>query len=118
VLNSLLTPAEKQTFIAQKLDLTVSSSSGALVGSTPLTLDAKGNWSAILPVTQSPCDIILQFDGQNAARTVVGCVKPVAAVVPPVVVANAPVRFTGGESDNEGDDEGGEREHEGRGERD
>jgi hypothetical protein len=88
VINSLLTLTEKQAFIAQKLDLTVSSSNGTLIGSTPLTLDAKGNWSVVLPVAQSACDIILQFDGQNAARTVTGCVKPVAAVTAPITVAN------------------------------
>ncbi|MDD5227848.1 MAG: hypothetical protein PHN45_01265 [Methylococcales bacterium] len=112
VLNSLLTPAEKQTFIAQKLDLTVSSSSGALVGSTPLTLDTKGNWSATLPVTQSPCDIILQFDGQNAARTVVGCVKPVAVIATPVTVAsNVTNPFKGGEHESDENDEHENNEH-------
>lgn len=119
VLNSLLTPAEKQAFIAQKLDLTVSGSNGALVGSTPLTIDAKGNWSVSLPATQASCDIILQFNGQNAARTVTGCVKPVAAVAVPITVANNSVLFKGGEyEDDDDDDEGNEREHEGRGERD
>ena len=117
VLNSLLSVAEKQAFIAQKLNLTVTASNGVPVGSTTLTLDAKGNWSTVLPVAQTPCDIILQFDGQKAARTVAGCVKPVAMNTAPVIVANSgavnlPVRFTGGES------EGNEREHEGRGERD
>jgi hypothetical protein len=109
VLNSLLTPAERQAFIAQKLDLTVSAKNGALVGSTPLTIDAKGNWSVALPVAQVACDIILQFDGQNAARTVAGCVKPVAVVATPSVVASVPVRYLGGESEG-GEREGGERE--------
>jgi hypothetical protein len=122
VINGLLTPAEKQAFVAQKLDLTVSGSNGALIGSTPLTIDVKGNWAAVLPVTQTPCDIILQFDGQKAARTVAGCVKPVAMNAAPVIVANngavnLPVKFTGGENENE-DDEGNEREHEGRGDHD
>jgi len=114
VINGLLTLAEKQAFVTQKLDLTVSGSNGVLIGSMPLTIDVKGNWSAVLPVTQTPCDIILQFDGQNAARTVAGCVKPVAMNAAPVIVANngtvnLPVRFKGGENEGgDGNDEDGD----------
>ena len=112
VLNSLLTPAEKQAFIAQKLDLTVSSSTGVLVGSNTLTLDAKGNWTTVIPVTQVPCDIVLQFDGQKAARTVTGCIKTVAATTPSAVVANNSMSPFGGENDdNESENEHHGNEH-------
>ncbi len=105
VLNSLLTPAEKQAFIAQKLDLTVSSSTGVLVGSNTLTLDAKGNWTTVIPATQVPCDIVLQFDGQKAARTVTGCIKTVAATTPAIIANNSMSPFGGENDDNESENE-------------
>jgi hypothetical protein len=103
IFNNLLTAAERKNFIAQKLDLTVSDSKGVLVGSTPLTLDEKGNWSVVLPATQATCDIILQFDGQNAARTIAGCIKPVAAVTPVIVANNTPLKSSEN-GEHEGDD--------------
>jgi hypothetical protein len=101
-LNTILTATEKKDFFAQKLDLTVSDKTGVLIGTTPLTLDANGNWSANLPANSSTCDIILQYEGKNAARTVAGCTKPVAAIAPPVTLAN---NSFDGESDDEGDDD-------------
>ncbi len=87
VFNNLLTASERQAFIAKKLDLTVTSGNtgnGALVATTPLKLDSNGNWSVSFPLTpaQMPCDITIQYEGQNAARTVAGCVKPAASVMP------------------------------------
>ncbi len=74
--NGLLTATERNDFIAQPLDLTVTNNSdSALIGTVALTLDVKGNWSATLPIAQNVCDIVLQFDGQNASRKVVGCTK-------------------------------------------
>ncbi|MFI3123731.1 MAG: hypothetical protein QX194_07370 [Methylococcales bacterium] len=105
VLNSLLTAAEKQAFIAQKLDLTVSSSTGVLVGSNTLTLDTKGNWTTVIPATQVPCDIVLQFDGQKAARTVTGCIKTVAATTPAIIANNSMSPFGGENDDNESENE-------------
>jgi hypothetical protein len=87
-LNSILTAAERKDFLANKLDLTVSDKTGVLIGTTPLTLDASGNWSATLPTNSSTCDIVLQYEGKNAARSVVGCIKPVAAITKPVTIAN------------------------------
>lgn len=105
-LNSILTAAEKKDFLAQKLDLTVSDKNGALIGSVPLTLDASGNWSATLPANSSTCDIVLQYEGKNAARSVVGCTKPVAAITPPTTLANNSLNNPfGGDNDNEGDDD-------------
>ncbi len=112
--NSLLTAAEKQTFITQKLDLTVTSGTnpigGALVGSATVKLDKNGNWSIVLPVAQAqiPCDVTLQYDGQNASRTVSGspatCLKTAAAT------GSIPLQFA--ENDNEsGDHENGHSEH-------
>ncbi len=76
VLNSLLTPTERQTFITKKLDLTVISgknaTDGTLIGTMPLTLDSKGNWIISLTVAPAPCDITLQYEGQSASRTVTG----------------------------------------------
>lgn len=111
-LNSILTAAEKKDFLAQKLDLTVSDKTGVLIGSVPLTLDAGGNWSATLPANSSTCNIILQYEGKNAARNVVGCIKPSAAISTPTNMANnsAALQFGG---DRENDDRGGaENEHE------
>lgn len=73
VFNNLLTTAERKSFIANKFDLTVSDNNGVLIGSTPLKLDAKGNWSVVIPTLTAPCDIVLEYEGQKAARTVVGC---------------------------------------------
>lgn len=104
VFNNLLTSVEKQKFIAQKFDLTVNSgksAGGTLIGATPLTLDKNGNWTVSLPVKLPPCDITLQFNGQNATRTVVGCFKPVATAHFPVVVANNGVSFTEEENDDD-----------------
>ncbi|MEI6745911.1 MAG: hypothetical protein WCL34_08115 [Methylococcaceae bacterium] len=111
VLNSLLSPAEKQAFIAQKLDLTVSGSNGVLVGSTLLTLDAKGNWTTVIPATQVPCDIVLQFNGQKAARTVTGCIKTVAATTPAIIANNSMSPFGGENDDNESENEHHGNEH-------
>lgn len=104
-LNSLLTAAERTAFFAQKLDLTVSDKNGVLIGSVPLTLSASGTWSATLPANPSTCDIILQYEGKNAARTVVGCTKPVAAITPPVTLAN------NSSDDDEHDDDHNENHH-------
>jgi hypothetical protein len=111
VLNSLLSPAEKQAFIAQKLDLTVSGSNGVLIGSNTLTLDAKGNWTTVIPATQVPCDIVLQFDGQKAARTVTGCIKTVAAITPAIIANNSMSPFGGENDDNESENEHHGNEH-------
>ena len=111
-LNSILTAAEKKDFLAQKLDLTVSDKNGVLIGSVPLTLDASGNWSATLPANQATCDIVLQYEGKSAARTVVGCTKPTAAITTPVTVANNSSHNPfGGEDDNEHGNDHNENHH-------
>lgn len=113
VFNNLLTATEQKTFIAQKFDLTVtngkSATGGALLGAAPLTLDAKGNWSIVLPVAQSPCDVTLQFDGQNASRTVNGapatCLKVASSTS-----NTTPLQFA--ENENEGNErENGHGKH-------
>lgn len=75
VFNNLLTALERKNFIAQKLNLTVSDTSGVVLGTTILKLDAKGNWTTSMPVVSSACNIVVEFEGQQAARTVVGCIK-------------------------------------------
>lgn len=117
VFNALMTPAERKAFIAKKLDLTVTSgksaTGGELVGNAPLTLDSKGNWSVSLPVAQAqaPCDITLQYEGQNASRTVTGVTcKTASTAVTTVATAGNNSSF-GGHEGNEsegGDHEGGE----------
>lgn len=102
IFNNLLTTIERNAFIAKKLDLTISDKNGAFVGATPLTLDAKGNWSAAILATSVPCDIILQYEGQNAARTVVGCTKSTATIAAPVTVAN---NSFGDDEENDGHDD-------------
>ncbi|MDD2864232.1 MAG: hypothetical protein PHC99_05840 [Methylococcales bacterium] len=87
-LNSILTAAEKKDFLAQKFDLTVSDKNGVLIGTVPLMLDASGNWAAKVPASSTTCDIVLQYEGKNAARTVVGCTNSTAAITTPVTVAN------------------------------
>ncbi len=111
VFNNLLTPAERQAFIAKKFDLTVTSDStgkGALIATTPLTLDSKGNWSVSFPLaqTQVPCNITVQYEGQNAARTVAGCSKSVAMLAEPLTVASRE-----DEHDKIGEHEDDEHEH-------
>jgi len=117
VFNILLTPAEKQAFIAQKLDLTVTSginpTGGALVGAATVTLDKIGNWSISFPVTQAqvPCDVTLQYDGQNASRTVSGapatCLKTAATTSRTI-----PLQFAKNDDDHEsGEHENGHSEH-------
>ena len=113
VFNKLLTAAEKQAFIAQKLDLTVTSGinpiGGALVGAATVTLDKNGNWSISFPVTQAqvPCDVTLQYDGQNASRTVSGapatCLKTAATTSRTI-----PLQF----AKNDDDHESGEHDNE------
>jgi hypothetical protein len=70
--NNLLTATERQTFIEQKLALNVSDLNGVIY-SEPLTLDKKGNWTISIPMTSAPCDITLEFAGQNASRKVISC---------------------------------------------
>ncbi|MSR16405.1 MAG: hypothetical protein EXR89_01185 [Methylococcaceae bacterium] len=72
--NSLLTATEIQSFVAKNLDLTISDTNG-LIDSRPLPLDKKGNWAISIPMISAPCDITLAFAGQNASRSVVGCLK-------------------------------------------
>ncbi len=76
--NSLLTAAERQAFIEQTLDLTVNDASGSNLYSDSLTLDSKGNWTVSIPMISAPCDITLEFAGQNASRKVIGCSKTAA----------------------------------------
>ena len=113
VFNNLLTAAEKQAFIAQKLDLTVTNGKnpigGALVGAATVKLDKLGNWSISLPVAQAqiPCDVTLQYDGQNASRTVTG--SPAACLKTAVTTSNiTPLQF----AKNDDDNESGEHENE------
>jgi len=117
VFNNLLTPAERQAFIAKKFDLTVTSGStskGALIATTPLKLDSKGNWSVsfALAQTQVPCDITVQYEGQNAARTVAGCSKSVAMLAEPLAVASREDEHDKiGEHEDDEHDEHDEDEH-------
>ncbi len=113
VFNNLLTAAEKQTFIDQKLDLTVTNGKnpigGALVGAATVTLDKIGNWSISLPVAQAqiPCDVTLQYDGQNASRTVNG--SPTTCLKTATTTSNiAPLQF----AKNDDDHESGEHDNE------
>ncbi len=113
VLNSLLTTAERQTFIAKKLDLTVingkNATNGVIIGTVPLTLDKKGNWSVSLAVAQAPCDITLQYEGQNASRTVTGvtCTTGTTAVT---IANNVNSNFTGENEGGHSHKEGGEHD--------
>lgn len=99
ILNSILTTAEKKDFLAQKLDLTISDKTGVLIGSTPLTLDASGNWSVTIPVNSTTCDIVLQYEGKNAARMVAGCTKSIASL-PLVSLANNSLSHRTGDDDD------------------
>lgn len=76
--NSLLTAAERQAFIEQTLDLTVNDVNGSNLYSDSLVLDTKGNWTVSIPMISAPCDITLEFAGQNASRKVIGCTKTAA----------------------------------------
>jgi hypothetical protein len=72
--NKLLTATERQAFIDQTLYLNISYANGSSIdSSTPLTLDKKGNWTISIPMTSAPCDITLEFAGQNASRKVISC---------------------------------------------
>jgi hypothetical protein len=74
--NNLLTATERQAFIEQTLDLTVNDANGSPINSSPLTLDKQGKWTVSIPMTSAPCDITLEFAGQNASRKVIGiCTK-------------------------------------------
>jgi hypothetical protein len=46
--------------------------------SDSLALDKKGNWTVSIPMISAPCDITLEFAGQNASRKVIGCSRTAA----------------------------------------
>lgn len=122
VFNPLMTPAERKAFIAKQLELTVTSgksaTGGELVGNKPLILDNKGNWSVSFPVAQAqaPCDITLQYEGQNASRTVTGVTCKTASTAV-TTVATAGNNSSFGEHE-ENESEGEDDRHHGEGEHD
>lgn len=81
--NNLLTAAERQAFIAQTLDLTIIETGDAV----PLTLGKNGSWTVSIPMISAPCDITLEFAGQNASRTVVGCNATTASIDTTTIIA-------------------------------
>lgn len=85
--NNLLTTAERKNFIANKFDLTVLTSDGIVLATTPLKLDTKGNWSTTLSVKDLPCEIVLEYQGQKAARSVIGCIASTATITTSTVMA-------------------------------
>ncbi len=71
--NNLLTATERQAFIDQALPLTVNDASGSNLNSDSVTWSKNGNWIVSIPMISAPCDITLEFAGQNASRKVIGC---------------------------------------------
>ena len=106
-LNNLLTTAERKKFIANKFDLTVTDLDGVILATTPLTLSSTGNWSISLPIKSVRCEIVLEYQGQKASRSIVGCVAPVASTTSTIVAKND---FLNNRFDDEDDDEH-ENEH-------
>lgn len=89
--SNLVTSAERSAFIAKKLPLTVSDSTGVILSTMPLTLDDKGNWSVSFSANLPSCDIVLAFEGQKAARTLANCTVAKATsaqILNPVLVAS------------------------------
>ena len=107
--NNLLTTAERKKFIANKFDLTVTDPDGVILTTTPLTLRSNGNWSVSLPVKSVPCDIILEYQGQKAERSVVGCIAPVATITSATSTVVAKNDFLNNRFDD--DDDHHENEH-------
>lgn len=71
--NKLLTNTERQDFIDKSSYLSLYNLSGVEIYSMPLVVKINGNWQISAKLTSIPCDITLQFSGQNASRKVIGC---------------------------------------------
>ncbi len=99
--NGLLTATERQAFIDQALPLTVNDANGSNLYSDSLALDKKGNWTVLIPMISAPCDITLEFAGQNASRKVIGCSK----------TADTGNNFIAANDDDDNDDDHNEKSH-------
>ena len=86
--NKLLTAVERQAFINQALPLTVNDVNGSNLYADSLALDKKGNWTVSIPMDFAPCDITLEFAGQNASRKVIGCSQTVQTNSGNILVSN------------------------------
>ena len=71
--NKLLTNTERQDFIDKSPYLSLYNLSGVEIYSMPLAVKFNGNWQISAKIPFVPCDITLQFSGQNASRKVIGC---------------------------------------------
>ena len=99
--NGLLTAVERQAFIDQALPLTVNDANGSNLYSDSLALDKKGNWTVLIPMISAPCDITLEFAGQNASRKVIGCSK----------TADTGSNFLAENDDDDNDNDHNEKSH-------
>jgi hypothetical protein len=99
--NGLLTAVERQAFIDQALPLTVNDVNGSNLYSDSLALDKKGNWTVSIPMISAPCDITLEFAGQNASRKVIGCSQ----------TADTGSNFLAANDDDDNDDDHNEKSH-------
>lgn len=72
VLNSLLTQQERQTFIDQQFDLIIRSPEDNIIHIAPLILSNQGLWkvSFSLPLEQTPCHVVLEFNTRKARHQV------------------------------------------------
>lgn len=104
VFNNLLTTTERKQFITNKFDLTITDLTGVVLTTLPLTVNSSGNWSVSLPIKSVPCDIVLEYQGQKAQRSVVGCVAPTASITSTIVAQNDVLN-------NRFDDDNHENEH-------
>ncbi|MDQ5940260.1 MAG: hypothetical protein QG557_1210 [Pseudomonadota bacterium] len=72
VLNSLLTQQERQTFIDEQFDLIIRSPEDNILHIAPLALSNQGLWkvSFSLPLEQTPCHVVLEFNTRKARHEV------------------------------------------------